>query len=188
MFTVEMEKKVLQRRTNSAFKKDVFRITEKNKDVYIRKNYTFPTPIQIEDQIRNQMKFFQTYFAPHKFNYEFGHKTLGITCDLVISESSVLNIEEFFKLYTGALTKVNRIDDSYHFCFSDGNPVNFLLVNNELLGIDESKLLFSIDKTFIKLKAMQAGIKYIASNGWTSLNTLDYIMDNLMEVVNEVYE
>ena len=136
------------------------------------------------------MKFFQTYFAPYKFDYEFGNKSLGINCDFFISKKPLnFTIDEFFKLYKDLLTNVNMVDESYYFCFDDGKPDNIFFVKNKLLAIDETKLRYKTDKEYIKLKAIEAGIKYITSIGyWTKFNTHDYIINKLIQIMNEVYE
>jgi hypothetical protein len=183
-----MKTKVLQTSSNSTYTKEVTKIKKKNNDIWIRKNYDFN--YIIADDIHYKMKFFKTYFAPYKFDYEFVDTSLEINCDFVIDTVPVrYTIDNFFKLYKDLLTNVNMVDVSYHFCFDDGKPANIFYVKNKLLAIDESKLRFSTDKEYIKLKAIEAGIKYITSIGyWTKFNTPDYIVNKLMQIMNEVYE
>ena len=94
-------------------------------------------------------------------------------------------------MYKDLLTKINRVDDQFYFCFDDGKPENLFLTKNGLVLIDESKLLYSTDKEYVKLKAIEAGIKYITCladpSAATDAATADYSIKKIIKAVNEVY-
>jgi hypothetical protein len=184
-----MATKVLKHTSNSSYTKEVIKVMQKGTAPHIRKNYLFRHAV--DANVIHRMKFFQIYFAPYKFDYKLKETRLKIICDFVDTIPTTFCVHEFFKLYKDLLTKINRVDDQFYFCFDDGKPENLFLTKNGLVLIDESKLLYSTDKEYVKLKAIEAGIKYITCladpSAATDAATADYSIKKIIKAVNEVY-
>ena len=188
MDTNKLQTKVLKYINTGSYTKEVIKVIQKGTAPYIRKNYLFANEVSVN--VIHRMKFFQIYFAPYKFDYKLKGRRLKITCDFVDTIPTTFCVHEFFKLYKDLLIKINRVDDKFYFSFFDGKPENLFLTKNGLVLIDESKLLHSTDKEYVKLKAIEAGIKYVSWQNHLPVTETpaDYLIKKILKLVNEVYK
>lgn len=152
------------------------------------------------ESLLDSLQIFKKYY-PLKYKYEFDitKKTFNISMQPVVGEHFTFEYEKFFELYKEFLLKSHDcriLDNGFVSCVDFTTDKNFKYGNiqyykNQLICVDESKLVSHKSKTRAKTVAFLNPLRYFGSGPMAdTLNNLDLnkITKDLLELVNEIYD